>query len=152
MDLKRVVKADNVIIGLSASSQEETLKQLIDPFVKEGAVLDASIFLSDLLQREADITTVIENGVAIPHARSQTVERMSLSIGITDSEGISYNSDSEIKCKLFFCIAVPLFAPTSHLPLLQLLALYSHNIKRVEKLIQYKTAAGLSKALGAFKG
>ncbi len=151
MDLKKVVKVDNVIVGLSADNQEETLKLLVEPFLKEGAVLDQDVFLKDLLEREDQISTVIENGVAIPHARSLTVQRLSLSIGVANGDGIQFNPDSEIKCKLFFCIAIPVFAPTSHISLLQLLASFAHNLKRVEKIIQYKTAGGLSKALGAFK-
>ena len=152
MNLKNFLSSDNILLHLSASNQIEMLTQLIAPMIKSEAVAEEKTFLQDLLRREGEITTVIEHGVAIPHARSIAVRRLSLVVGLTDENGVAFNPDSDINCSLFFCIAIPSFAPTSHLPLLQLLAAFAHNSKRLEKLVQCKTPRAVSKILCAFKG
>ena len=152
MDLKKFLGADNILLNLSATSQRDMFTQLMAPLVKSEAVTEEKRFLQDLLRREEEITTMIEPGVAFPHARSPVVRRLSLVVGLTDENGATFNPDSDINCSLFFCIAIPAFAPTSHLPLLQLLAAFAHNPKRLEKLVQCKTTAAVSKTLCAFKG
>ena len=152
MDLRKLLSSDNILLNLSATSQTGMLTQLIAPLVKSEAVAEEKTFLEDLLRREGEITTVIEHGVAIPHARSLAVRRLSLVVGLTDENGVAFNPNSDINCSLFFCIAIPSFAPTSHLPLLQMLAAFAHNPKRLEKLIQCKTPRAVAKILCAFKG
>ena len=152
MNLKKFLSSDNILLNLSATSQRDMLTQLISPLVKSEAVTKEETFLKDLLRREEEITTVIEHGVAIPHARSLAVRRLSLVVGLTDENGFAFNPNSDVNCSLFFCIAIPSFAPTSHLPLLQLLAAFAHNPKRLEKLVQCKTSGAVSKVLRAFKG
>jgi len=152
MDFKKFLNLDKILLGITADDQKKILSVLIEPLSKENIVNDADVFLEDILRREAEITTVVENGVAIPHARSHAVTRLSLVVGITDGNGIAFNPNSDIKCNLFFCIAIPSFAPTSHIPLLQLLASFAHNPKRVEKLIQSKKPASVLKSLCTFKG
>ena len=152
MNIKTFLDTDRVLLGLNAESQKSALEKLVAPLAKAGFVTNSEIFLEDLQRREAEITTVIDNGVAMPHARSHTVSRLVLAVGLAGEKGIQFDPDSQTECRLFFCIGIPHFAPTSHLPLLQLLSKFSHDLKRVEKILGYKTATGVINYLTAFKG
>ena len=149
MELKSFVFQDQICVDLKGESHEEILQQLIAPLVAKKIVTDSDQFLADVIRRENDISTVMENGTAFPHARSNSVARMGLVIGMAKGDGINY-SDKE-KTKLFFLLAVPAFAPTAHLPLLQLLALFSMDNVRVEKFLRQKTAGMASRMISAFK-
>lgn len=152
-DLSSFVTAERIIMGLSATTTKEILEHLTGPLCGEnGNISDADLFLADLLKREAEFTTAMENGVAIPHARSTAVRRLGMTIGIASGEGMLFNPESEQKYRLFFCIAIPTTAPTSHLPLLRLLAKFARDPKRVDKMLQFKTAAAIARNLAAFKG
>ena len=150
MNLSNFLDADRILLGLTADNQEAALKNLISPMVKAGFVTDSELLLEDLQKREAEITTVIDNGVAIPHARSHSVKRLTLVVALAGEQGIQFNPENE--CHLIFCIAIPHFAPTSHLPLLQLLAKFSYDSKRVKKVLGYKTITGVNKYLSSFNG
>ena len=150
MNLSNFLDVNRILLGLTADNQETALKNLISPMVKAGLVTDSELLLEDLKKREAEITTVMDNGVAIPHARSHSVNRLTLVVAIAGEKGIRFNPENE--CHLIFCIAIPHFAPTSHLPLLQLLAKFSYDSKRVKKVLSYKTITGVSKYLSSFNG
>jgi mannitol/fructose-specific phosphotransferase system IIA component (Ntr-type) len=151
MKLSSFLAADKVVLNFSAASPQETLEALVAPLVAGGVVSDADQFIGDLLRREAEITTVMDNSVALPHARSNAVRRLGLSVGIAKEPGIAYSPDGP-PSRLFFCIAVPGFAPTAHIPLLQALAKFSRDATRVDKLLKSKTPSVASRYLSSFKG
>ena len=152
INLKTFVDKDRIILGLSESSQKVILEKLITPLNKAGIISDTEQILRDLQQRESEITTVMGNGVAIPHARSHAVKRLGLSVGLVENDGIQFNEEIDTPCRLIFCIVIPAFAPTSHMPLLQLLAKFARDPRRVEKMLQFKTAVSISRYLTAYKG
>ena len=99
--------------------------------------------------REDQVTTVMENGVAFPHTRSETVKRLCVVVG-TSEEGLQFGPES--KSNLFILIGVPSFAPTAHIPILQILANYARDPKRVERLISSKTPSQIVRSLANLKG
>jgi mannitol/fructose-specific phosphotransferase system IIA component (Ntr-type) len=151
MKLASFLAADKVVLGFSADSARAALEQLVVPLVKAEIVADAEQFIADMLRREAEITTVMDNGVALPHARSNAVRRLGLVVGIAAAPGIQYNPESPVRSRLFFCIAVPGYAPTAHIPLLQALAKFSRDPSRVEKLLLSKTPSVAARYLINFK-
>jgi len=152
MLIKNFMKADRVILGLEGGSQEQILRTLIAPMVQIGTVTDPDQMVADLLRRESEVTTVIDNGIAFPHARSNAVRALSLTVGIAVEGGVSFASAANLKTPLFFCLAIPAFAPTAHMRLLQSLALFSREMNRVERLLQSATPAAAARYLGNFKG
>jgi len=151
MNLKNFLSADLIVVDMTAENQREALNALVAPLVKNDIVTDATQFLEDLEAREAQITTVMDNGVALPHARSHAVRRLGLAVGLAP-QGIQFNPESDVLSRLFFCIAVPSFAPTAHMPMLQTLAKFARDPKRVEKLLASKQPGIANRYLGSFKG
>lgn len=152
MNFKNFLDTDKILFGLTADNQRSAMEKLISPLAKAGNITDPEVFLKDLQQRETEVTTVMDNGVAIPHARSHVVKRLALVVGLLDEKGVRFNPDSDVESRLIFCISIPQFAPTSHLPLLQTLAKFSQDPKRVEKVLNYKTINGVIRFLSSFKG
>ena len=58
---------------------------------QSGRVRDPESALADVMERERDMATGIENGLAIPHARTRTVDNLVCAIGIK-SEGIDFGA------------------------------------------------------------
>jgi mannitol/fructose-specific phosphotransferase system IIA component (Ntr-type) len=151
MDLKALLPASNIILDLAAKQRHELLTVLVSPLVSKGVIKDQAQFIADLEQRESQITTQIETAVALPHARSNAVRRLGLTVGIAPAPGIEYTPGAPELCRLFFLIAVPAFAPTAHLPLLQRLACFAHDRPRVEKLLASTSPARAARQLVMFK-
>jgi mannitol/fructose-specific phosphotransferase system IIA component (Ntr-type) len=151
MNLRPFLKADRVVMQLAGDEPRSILECLIEPLIKDGTVTDGERFLDDLERREAQITTVMDNGVAIPHARSHAVRSLGLVVGVTGEEGVLFDVDGDVRSQLFFCIAIPSFAPTAHIPMLQQLALFARDPARVEKILSAATPAVVARFLGAYK-
>ena len=153
MDLSRLLPQNHTLIKLAPSSREDMFRALSQPLVDTGIVTDADIFITDLEAREQQITTVIGNGVAIPHARTDVASRLGLSVGILEQgTSMQFANDPEVEeINLLFLIAIPTFAPASHLPLLQHLANFIRYEKKISKLLKSKTPAAAAKYLHSFK-
>lgn len=153
MKIKPFVSAQKIILGLHAETPRAILELLVAPLVKDQIVTDEAAFLHDLEAREAQITTVMDNGVvAIPHARSHAVRRLGLAVGIAPEPGILFSPEPEVRTRLFFCIAVPSFAPAAHIPLLQSLAKFAREANRVEKILHSRTPGAAARYLATFRG
>lgn len=75
-----------------------------------------------LLEREKEGTTGIMSGFAIPHAKSQAINELSLII-ITLDKGIEWNSLDKQSVDFIFALFIPNSeAGTTHLKLLSLIA------------------------------
>lgn len=152
MKMKPFLNAQKVALGLTGATPREFLEALTKPLVKDGIVTDGERFVQDLESREKQLTTVMENGVALPHARSPVVRRVGLTVGVVKGDGVRFDPDSDALVRIFFCIAVPTFAPTAHLPLLQAVAAFARDPKRLEKLAASKTPGAAVKQLTTFSG
>jgi|GEM_PF-812940 mannitol/fructose-specific phosphotransferase system IIA component (Ntr-type) len=151
VNLKAFITPDRVILGLETEDRSAALERLIEPLIAGDIVVDKAQFLEDLERREAEYTTMTDNGIAIPHARSQAVRRLGISVGLVSGKGIQFDPESDTRCHLLFCIAVPAFAPTSHMPLLQAVAKFGRDTKRVEKILVSKTQAVAARYLASYK-
>lgn len=153
MKLKPFVKSERVVIGIEDGSREEILQQLMQPLVADGDLIDdPDQFLGDLIRREDRVTTVLGQGVAFPHARSTGVKRLCLSIGVAAGEGVHFGPDEQTVTKLLFCIGIPSYAPTAHMPILKSLATYVNSSERVERLVNCTLPSQVVRYLANYKG
>ena len=149
MDLTRLVPAGHCVLDLDTDCYKEAIRTTMQPLVDSGIVTDAETFNNRVLKREGQITTVIGNGVAVPHARSRDVTRLGLAVGIL-KEPIKFNDEGD-EVSLIFLISIPSFAPVAHMPLLQHLASFVRYPKKIDKLLASKTPAAAAKYLCSYK-
>ncbi|MBT3376556.1 MAG: PTS sugar transporter subunit IIA [Lentisphaerae bacterium] len=152
MDIKVLLPKEHVVLPLRGGTRRDVLGALSAPLFEEGLISDAEVFLDAVEHREDEVTTQLAGGVAFPHARSPFVRRLALTVGIAPPPGLAFNPSLDTPCQLFFLLAIPALAPTSHLPVLQRLANFVHDEKRLSKLLSSETQAQVAKALHAFKG
>ena len=80
----------------------------------------------------------MQDGVAIPHARTHLVKKMSLALGISKT-GVDFDSMDDEPSKLIFMIAAPENAKGEHLDLLAEIAKLSFEEELVEKIESVET-------------
>lgn len=152
MDIRTLLPRSHVLLDFAATDRRSAFEALVTPLVTDGIVLDAGRFLDALERREEQITTQVEAGIAFPHARSSAVRRLALTVGIGGPAGIELGGGGAQPVRLLFLIAVPSFAPTAHLPLLQRLANFAHQPERVTRLLACNTQSKAVSCLVRFKG
>lgn len=151
MDIRNLLPANHVIVALKAAARRDILTQLSGPLLKDGIVTDLEVFLNDVERREDEISTQITHDIAIPHARSNAVKRLGFAMGIAAEPGFMFDPASGHTCRAFFLVAVPSFAPTAHLKLLQHIVHFANDKKKMAKLLETKTAIQAMNVLVAFK-
>jgi len=152
MDLTALLPRHHVLLQLAGDGLDQIITALAQPLVTDGMITDARKFVTDVEAREIQITTQLADAIAFPHARSTAVRRLALSVGVAAEPGLLFSVKASKPCRIFFLIAVPFFAPTAHLPLLQRLANFAHNPQRVGKLLDATTPGQVVRLLTMFKG
>jgi len=93
-------------VPLKSSSKKMILEELIDLLDTEGCLVDHDLALQDVLKREVLGSTGLERGIAIPHAKTTSVDRMVMCIGIAPG-GIDFEALDGNPSSLFFMILAP---------------------------------------------
>lgn len=75
-----VLKSENVMLGMFASSKEKALEKMINTLYQNGVLTDKAAFTEDVLNRERVSSTGIGNGIAIPHGKSAHVKETAVAV------------------------------------------------------------------------
>ncbi|MFC6323348.1 PTS fructose transporter subunit IIABC [Companilactobacillus baiquanensis] len=139
MDLKQLLLKDAMIMDLKASTKEEAIEEMVDKYYQVGVINDKELYKSDILKREAQTSTGIGDGIAMPHARDKAVQRATVLFAKSD-KGIDYKSLDGQPAYLFFMIAAPDGADNLHLQALAALSSLLINPDLVANLKKATTA------------
>ncbi|TVQ40573.1 MAG: PTS sugar transporter subunit IIA [Spirochaetaceae bacterium] len=82
--LKEVLTQELVSVGLSARTKEDVINALLDMLCTTGKVKDRATALQDILANEERMSTGLEQGIAIPHAKTEAVEEMVACVAVTE--------------------------------------------------------------------
>src|SRR5438552_15223945 len=81
-------------IAVKSRQQANALREIIGLFEKTGSLLQPTDFLAQVLVRERVNSTLAENSVAFPHARTELVDQIALAVGRSRA-GIPWNDKGE---------------------------------------------------------
>ncbi|WP_019122163.1 PTS fructose transporter subunit IIABC [Brevibacillus massiliensis] len=116
-----LLKSDTIVLHLSASTKEAVLDELIAKLDEAGRLNSKEGMKQAILAREAQGSTGIGEGIAIPHAKTAAVKTPGIAYGFS-KEGIDFDSLDKQKAHLFFMIAATEDANQAHLETLALLS------------------------------
>lgn len=96
----------HVSLDIGNGSKEEIIDRLLALCIRSGAVISPEDARSALLARERKMSTGMEHGVALPHARTEAVSRLVCAVGIS-REGVDFDSIDGMPTRLFVMTLVP---------------------------------------------
>ena len=105
-DLLRLIDPASVKIDLAGTTKEEIISELVDLLNSVGKLDDKKLVLSDVLQREKTMSTGMQHGIALPHAKSEGVKEMCVAVGLK-KEGINFESIDGEPSRLFVLVVSP---------------------------------------------
>lgn len=115
--LKDIITLDCIDINLKGNTKSEIIDEMIDILYKAGKLNDREEYKKEILKREQQGSTGMEEGIAIPHAKTNAVKNSTVAIGIS-KKGVDYESlDGELS-HLFFMIAASDTSADSHIEIL----------------------------------
>ena len=96
----------NIKLGLEGQRKDEVIEELVELLVESCNVSDSDTILNAVLSREREGSTGLEKGVAIPHAKSDAVNKLCIAIGIS-KDGIDFEALDGKPSQLFFLMVAP---------------------------------------------
>ncbi|MGO2118616.1 MAG: PTS fructose transporter subunit IIABC [Fusobacterium sp.] len=119
--LKSMITKECISLNLTAKSKNDVIDELVNMLFKNGKLNDPKEYKAQILKREEESSTGLEEGIAIPHAKTAAVKVPTVAIGIS-KDGVDFNSLDGEPSKLFFMIAAPANAKDSHIEVLSQLS------------------------------
>ena len=123
MKIQDVLRKDVMLLDLQATSKEAVIDEMITSLVDKGYVTDFEVFKTGILNREAQTTTGLGDGIAMPHAKNAAVKEATV-LFAKSNKGVDYASLDGQPTDLFFMIAAPEGANDTHLAALAELSKY----------------------------
>ncbi|HEL1691545.1 TPA: PTS sugar transporter subunit IIA [Streptococcus suis] len=123
MKIQDVLKKDVMLLDLQATSKEAVIDEMIASLVDKGYVTEFDVFKTGIMNREAQTTTGLGDGIAMPHAKNAAVKEATV-LFAKSNNGVDYASLDGQPTDLFFMIAAPEGANDTHLAALAELSKY----------------------------
>lgn len=133
------IKKDTIELNLKSKNKNSVIKEMYENLKKTGLVLNEEQALKDLYAREEMGTTGIGRGVALPHAKTDAVSELVLTIGIC-KDGIEYSSIDDSKVTILFMFLCPQENTQEYLKVLARISRFIRNDEFRESLLNAKTS------------
>lgn len=125
-------------LNLKGQTKQEIIDEMVEILYQGGKLNDKEEYKKAILAREAQSSTGLEEGIAIPHAKTSAVKIPSIAFGLSKN-GVDYESLDGEPSKLFFMIAAPANASNTHIEILSKLTTMLLDDEIREKLLEVKT-------------
>ena len=80
MVLGQIFSPEAICVNLQSESKDEVFEELVEKLVEVYSGLDRTKVLNALLEREQKMSTGIFPGIAVPHARTDMVDKVCLMV------------------------------------------------------------------------
>lgn len=125
-------------LNLKGQTKQEIIDEMVEILYQGGKLNDKEEYKKAILAREAQSSTGLEEGIAIPHAKTSAVKIPSIAFGLSKN-GVDYESLDGEPSKLFFMIVAPANASDTHIEILSKLTTMLLDDEIREKLLEVKT-------------
>ncbi|WP_087974727.1 PTS fructose transporter subunit IIABC [Oceanobacillus rekensis] len=138
MKITDLLRKDIMIMDMQATEKEPAIEEMINSLDKKNVINDAKQFKEAIMNREAQSSTGLGDGIAMPHAKTKAVNKPTV-LFAKSKKGVNYESLDGRPAYLFFMIAVPEGANDTHLQTLAALSRMLIDSDFVQQLKQAET-------------
>ena len=123
MKIQDLLNKKVMLLDLQATTKEAAIDEMINSLVDNGVVTDFDVFKAGIMAREAQTSTGLGDGIAMPHSKNAAVKEATV-LFAKSNKGVDYESLDGQSTDLFFMIAAPEGANDTHLAALAELSKY----------------------------
>lgn len=123
MKIQDLLNKKVMLLDLQATTKEAAIDEMINSLVDNGVVTDFDVFKAGIMAREAQTSTGLGDGIAMPHSKNAAVKEATV-LFAKSNRGVDYESLDGQPTDLFFMIAAPEGANDTHLAALAELSKY----------------------------
>ena len=123
MKIQDLLNKKVMLLDLQATTKEAAIDEMINSLVDNGVATDFDVFKAGIMAREAQTSTGLGDGIAMPHSKNAAVKEATV-LFAKSNKGVDYESLDGQPTDLFFMIAAPEGANDTHLAALAELSKY----------------------------
>lgn len=139
MKINDLLLKDAMIMDLQATDKKGVIDEMVAKLYEVGRISDIAVYKEGILAREAQTSTGLGDGIAMPHAKNQAVNEATV-LFAKSKTGVDYEALDGQPTYLFFMIAATEGANDTHLQALAALSRLLIDPEFVEKLKKAPTA------------
>lgn len=134
------IKVEAINLDLIGKNKNAVIKELYEDLKKTNEIKDVELGLNDIFSREEMGSTGIGKEVAVPHAKTEAVDKLLLTVGISKN-GIEYGSleDEKEIVKIIFMFLCPMNDTKEYLRVLARISRLIREDRFRESLLKAKT-------------
>lgn len=117
MGIDELLTEDLVCENLKGKNKYEVIEELLDLLVKNDKIVSRESCLKDLFEREQYLSTGLEKGLAVPHAKSSAVKELLVSFGLS-RDGLDFQSLDGKPAYFIFLVLSPRDTSSPHIKIL----------------------------------
>ncbi len=146
--LKESLSIDLVTTELPGRTKNEVIEALMDLICRSGRINDREQALRDVLDHEAGMSTGMENGIAIPHAKTDAVDELVACVGVTKRK-IDFENLDRKPSQIFIMTLSPRSGTGPHVQFLAEISRLLTDAKTRKAIVKAKTDEDLLQILTA---
>jgi PTS system nitrogen regulatory IIA component len=105
--MKIHLSKDMVFLRLKGREKNDIINELLDRLSESGKLPDRQAAYNAVMEREAKMSTGLKNGIAIPHGKTNTVDKLVACLGVSDHPVIFDSQDGEPSRLFIMTISKP---------------------------------------------
>ncbi len=121
MALVDLVEEKVVKVPIESTDKYGIIQELVDVLDKAGKIQDRNKAMTALMDREQQGSTGLEAGIAVPHAKTEAVNTITLAIGVSP-KGVDFEAMDGKPSHIFFLMLAPPNQPGKHVEILSEIA------------------------------
>ncbi|MDF7807916.1 PTS sugar transporter subunit IIA [Pontiellaceae bacterium B12219] len=138
MNLKKVLSPDTVWIDLKADTKQGIIEEMIDRLVAAGKFSNRAVVLEAVMDRESKMSTGMQNGVAIPHGKTDEIKSLVAAVGLNKA-GVDFDSMDGEPCTIFIMTLSPVKRTGPHIQFLAEISRLISQASERDKLLACTT-------------
>ena len=139
MNLKKMITTDSILFDIQSETKAGVIEELIDFLTTTGKIKDRDTALQSVLDREAKMSTGMQNGIAIPHGKTDSVDQLKVIIAIS-RKGVDFEAMDGQPCFIFILTLSPENRAGPHIQFLAEISKLLGNEELREKLTNASSA------------
>ncbi|MGL1891370.1 MAG: cation:proton antiporter [Spirochaetaceae bacterium] len=140
--LKLAINPKTIRLKLKSTVKNDVLKEMVNILYKNGDISDKAEVLQGVLDREKLMSTGLQNGVAIPHCKTDSVASIKTVIGLC-KEGMDFDSLDGEPTKILVLIVSPKSNPGPHIQFLSAIGSILNDKHALLEILDCKTPVGV---------
>ncbi len=138
-DISRILDSRCVIPELKSDNKKDIIGELMDVLYVNGMVSDRESALKAVFEREESMSTGMQYGIALPHGKTDTVNKITVSVGIA-RKGVDFQALDGQPSTIFVMVLSPVNVTGPHIQFLASLSALLNSAQAREELLNSKTS------------